>query len=322
MGGAAMESVQRACAEGRCERAIELLEEALREQSLGFGLHYALGRCYGGGCRTHSLTDPDMASAYLRRSLDLLGDERGLSRAATLDELGNTLVRSRGAPRDEALRRAIECHREAAEIYARLGNRQEWARTQFNLGNSSCELSETTGEDHWREAVSHYEDSLRVRTREADPEGHAASLENLGTAYRRLSGADVRKCIGCFRKALHVYTAAAYPGKCAAVESNLGNVFLSLPAADAGSSDRNARRALRHFDRALGLQTRDTATRGYAVTQYNRAQAYLRLARAAPVPHLSIAAQCLEEAFATFETCGEHRYSQIIRDQLKEIREQ
>ena len=355
-GGAVMERVERACAAGECEKAIDLLEGALRLQPDGHRLHFLLGLCYAGGCRTHALTNPDMAVAYLRRALratDLRepGDRRmrpkapplrrvdasvcprvpassrapsppagpAAERAGILDALGNALVRSTKA-RQQALRDAIVCHREAADLYAALGRRDDWARTQFNLGNSCCDLGEATGEDHWQEAVDHYRRSLKVRTRQKDPARYAAVLENLGTAYRRAStddaGAGVKKCIACYRRALRVYSPDAYPGKNAALENNIGNAFLSLPQRDQKAVTRNARRALDHFVRALQIQRADRCSRAYGITQYNRAQAYFRLARVSPSGNLEMAAACLEEARAAFECCGEDGYAQRIRAQL------
>jgi len=231
-----------------------------------------------------------MAVAYLRQALRLMGADTGRARAAVLDELGNALIRGADAPRETALGDAIDSHRDAAQLYESLGQADDCARLHFNLANSCCELSDLTGTDHWQEAVLHYERSLRVRTRLADPERYAATLENLGTAYRRLPAADgsnVQNSIKCYRRAMHIYAAAAYPDKNASLHNNLGNAFLPLPGADAGLITRNARRALRHFDRALRIQSTDGSSRAYGITQYNRAQAYLRLARNSPAGDLN-----------------------------------
>jgi tetratricopeptide (TPR) repeat protein len=302
---AAIDEAARACAAGDCVESIDLLEDAVRLRPGDFRLHYRLGQCYSGCCRSHPLVDPDMAVPYLRQALRFLGSGPGIARAAVLDQLGNTLTR-RGAWRD-----AIDCHLAAAEMYRSFGMPGEWARAQFNLGNSYCELAEATGENHWEEAASHYEKSLEVRSRQKDPEHYAATLENLGTAYRRLAGlkvaGSITKSIQCYRRALWIYIPAANSNKCAAVHNNLGNAYLSLPG------DRNTRRALRHFDRALRLQSQEKERRTYGITQFNRAQAYLRLAQS------SLAVSCLREASRAFQSCGEDRYTQLIRAQLEGI---
>jgi tetratricopeptide (TPR) repeat protein len=316
-------SVETACGAGECEQAIGLLEEAVRRQPTNPMLHYRLGVCYSGGCHPHSLTHPDMAVSYFRQALRLFGPAAGLSRAAVLEGLGNTLLQSRLRPPETSLRDAVNCHREAARIYESAGNPDDWARANFNLGNSCCELSEVTGEDHWREAVARYEQSLRVRTRQRDPERYAAVLENLGTAYRRLStdaAANIRKSIQCYRRALGIFGRGTHPGKYAALQNNLGNAFLSLPDTGEGSAARNARRALHHFERALRVQSGGRRSRAYGITQYNRAQAYVRLACSAPSVNLELAVGCLEEACAAFCSCGEERYSRLARAQLDRIR--
>jgi tetratricopeptide (TPR) repeat protein len=321
-----LERADRACAGEECETSIGLLEEAVRRRPGDYRLHYRLGLCYGGSCRTHPLVRPGMAVPYLREALRLIGPGPGRLRADILDQLGNTLAEGGSEPREAALRAAIDCHHEAAEIYRDLGRMDDWARLQFNLGNFCCELSETAEEDHWQEAISRYESSLQVRTREKDPERYAAVLENLGTAYRRFpdphgsdAGRHVKMSIRCYRRALAVYVRSTYPEQHAALQNNLGNAFLSLPETGERMAGRNAARALHHFERALGVQSWNTRGRTFAITQYNCAQAHFRLARFRPAINMKLAAGFLEAAAAAFHACGEDRYTQIARAQLDRI---
>ena len=320
--GQGAELAEQACAAGRCEEAIDLLEREIRRQPGNPRLYRTLGLCYSGGCRPHSLADADMAVSYLRQALRLSGEDRGPLRADILDALGNSLIRCRLAPRESALREALACHREAAEIYQTSGSSDDWARAEFNLGNACCDLADITAEDRWGEAISHYENALRIRTRDKDPERHAAVLENLGGAWRRLPAGDgranVRKCIDCYRRALRIFAPATHPEKNAGLQNNLGNAFLSLPETDERTAARNARRALAHFDRALRVQA-DKGSRVYGITQYNRAQAFVRLSRASPAANLGMAADCLREACRAFESCGEARYRRVAQDQLASI---
>ncbi|HUI53680.1 MAG TPA: hypothetical protein VLY04_01825 [Bryobacteraceae bacterium] len=321
MAAAAMAGFKRACAAHECADAIAVVEQEVACRPNDFQLYYVLGLCHGGGCRTHPLTHPEMAVAYLRQALRLAGPSDRPNRAAILDELGNILIRGTSEPRKSALRESLDCHSEAAQLYESIGKPAHAARLHFNVANSFCELSEITGADHWQEAVLHYQRSLESRTRLADPERYAATLENLGTAYRRLpvtDGSNIKNSIKCYRRAIRVYTAAAYPEKHASLHNNLGNAFLSLPGTDAGIVERNARRALRHFDSALRIQSA-CGGRDYGITQYNRAQAYLRLARSSPAGNLKSAAGCLRKARAAFQSCGEDRYTQLIRAQLERI---
>ena len=314
----AIAAAEEACAARRCERAIEFLESAIREGACGYGPYYSLGVCYGGLCRPHPLTEPDMAVSYLRHALGMVGGADGPARAAILEQLGFTLPHSRRLPPAEALRAAAEFHAGAARIWDAAGSAPDRARVHFNLGNSLCDLAETTGEDRWAEAASHYEEALRLRTAEGDAARCAAVLENLGSAYRRLDAGHVRQSIRCYHRALRLYARANRPEKIPALENNLGNAYLSLPDPAGEPAARHARRALRHFDRALAALP-DPAARAYAITQYNRAQAFFRLARVLPAGNLARAVDCLEQAGAAFERSGDHRYRELVRTRLEEI---
>jgi tetratricopeptide (TPR) repeat protein len=321
---AATGAAERACEAGECENAVNFLERAVALEPHDFRLHYRLGLCYSGNCRPHALVHREMAIPYLRHALRLVGEDRGHYRAAVLDQLATTLCRRTTPPKVADLRESIGYHRQAAEIYHSLAMADEWARTHFNLGNSCCDLSEFTGEEHWQEAVFHFEESLRVRTLQQDRERHAAVLENLGSAYRRLTGRgdgkSAAKSIDCYHRALRIWNQRSHPRKYAALHNNIGNAFLSLPDTDEETQTRNLRRALRHFDRALRVQLLDKPSQAYGITQYNRAQAYRLLDQMAPAGNPNAAVACLEEAFAAFQACGEDRYTQLIRAQLDSIR--
>ncbi len=287
------------CATGKCPAAIDRLEALICRRPHDYTAHYQLGVCYAGLCRKHPLVSPALAAAYLRHSLTLAGEQWG-ARAAILDQLGHTLLQLSD---DAGLREAIARHSEAAALYQTLGLAEEASRAEYNLGNSCCELSEATGEDHWREAILHYRAALASRSR------RAAVLTNMATAYRHVN--DLANCIRCYRQALATRTVRENPDKRVALENNLGNAFLSLPDADEKLAARNARRALRHFDRALNL-SQDSHGRLFGITQYNRAQAYLRL-------EPRMACGCLQAAEAAFQSCGDRTYSKLIRIQLESL---
>lgn len=304
------EEVRRACMEGCCEEVISLLEQAIRRQPSNFELYYWLGICHSGGCRRHKMTDADFALAYLHQALHMAPEADPLARAAVMEELADACSASRALPRAAAMRTAIECRRQAAEIYLGRKKLEDWARQEFNLGNAFCDLSDVAGEDHWREAIFHYEEALKIRTRERSPERHAAVLENLGTALRQTG--EVRRSISCYRRALQSY-GSWQPARIAALHNNIGNSFLSLPVVDETTRMRNARYALRHFDRALSVPGRDRQDRQYAINQHNRAQAHVRLA------NLEAAMDCLQEAYRVFAACGDELYAQRVRTELASI---
>lgn len=314
-----LDDVRLACSQARCERAIDLLEQAVRLRPSGYQLHYWLGVCHSGGCRQHQYTNPDIAFAYLQHALRLAPPGVRLCRAAILTALGNTWLERRQFTPASATQSAVECHSEAGRIYRAFRQSSHWAREQFNLGNDYCRLSEVTGEDHWQEAVSCYQQALTVRTREANPESYAAVLENLGTAYRHLAtreaASNLGASLGCYRRALRIFTKAGHPVRHAALHINLGNVFLSAPARDEETRIKNAVRALRHFAKGLETPIRGQNDRQYAIGENGRAQAYVRLS------NLGAAMDCLQKAYCAFMSCGEEEYATKVRSQMKYLHE-
>jgi tetratricopeptide (TPR) repeat protein len=277
-----LEAAEGECREQHCKEAIGLLEEAVRIQPGNAKLYYQLGFCHSGGCRHHRLVDPDMAEEYLRHALSLVGRlAEPLLRAKILDALGNTLLEGHKEPQPTRLREAIVCHEEAAAIYGTSGLPDEWAREEFNQANAWCDLPASEFPEKWAEAAQHYENALRVRTKEKDPKRYAATVMNLGTALRQLpSGeraANVFKAIQCYRAALRIFTFEASPTQFANLCNNLGNACLTYPTAHESSQESHVRYALRHFERALEVWSPAEHSYHYALTQYNRGCAYLQL---------------------------------------------
>lgn len=315
------------CRDHQCESSIELLADAARLDSKNYTIQYQIGVCCSGGCRHHQQVSAEIALIHLRLALVLVDSHKDpQSRAQILDAIANTWVISARGPAEVLLQAAIKCFQEAARTYLSLGDLDAWAREEFNLGNSYCELSEETSPGKWEEAVLHYQRALKVRTRERDPVRYAATMENLGTAYRELpsgnKAVNVRKAILCYRKALQVYTLLLFPLKNAGLHNNLGNAYISMSSADSAGTYRNLRRAHRHFERALCLRAKARFPGDYAVTQLNRGSAFLRLALLERDPQLSLrsALECFEEAGNCFALCGQAECAQAARDQAESVR--
>jgi len=313
------------CTKNRCEESVSLLEEAVRSQPANPELHYRLGICYSGGCCQNSMTNPDVAVEYLRRALSLnVCSEDSLLCAGILDALGNAYVYSRQLPKKARLEAALDCHRTAAGLYKSRDQLDDWAREEYNQGNAWCELPEEDYPNKWQEAIKHYDLALQVRTREKNPLRHAATLQNLGTAYRQLKTGDkvanLLKSANCYRRALQIYDVSAFPMQHAALYNNLGNAYLSMAITDKKTRCRCARRALRHLDRALRIRTRADHPDDYAVTQYNRGQAFLLLANDDPQASFVAAVACFQEAHDCFLLCGHARSAKSARQQVQRVR--
>lgn len=314
------------CTHHRCEEAVGWLEQAVRLQPANSDLHYRLGICHSGGCRHNSQTNPDLAVEYLRHALSLTASsEDALICAGILDALGNAYVYSRQLPKKARLEAALECHRTASGLYLSRDQLDDWAREEYNQGNAWCELPEDEYPEKWQQAIMHYEQSLRVRTREKHPERYAATLQNLGTAYRQLKAgykfANVLKATDCYRRALQIYDLSTFPAQYAALHNNFGNAYLSLAMTNEAIQHRCALHALEHLDRALRVRTRAEYPEDYAVTQYNRGQAFLLLITDDPQDGYVKAVACFQEAHDCFLLCGHAVSAKAARQQVQRVRQ-
>ncbi|MBK7927618.1 MAG: hypothetical protein IPJ98_09020 [Bryobacterales bacterium] len=316
MCGAGEPAAAQCCAQ-QCEDAISSLEAAFAEQPCNAELCHQIGICYSGACRRHSLVNLPMAAAYFERAL-ALAEARGSRavRAKYLDSLGN--ARRAGHRAAEALPVLAE----ALRIYRDLGLEEDWARTEYNLGNVCCELAGAGDSSQWEQAVQHYVNALHVRTERDDLVRFAATVQNLGTAYRELPSGDrrdnLRHAIGCYSAAFRACVALHLGGRCADLHNNLGNAFLHLPDSQEAPC-KNVRRALRHYARALRFRSKDNRPHDYAVTQFNRGQGYLLLAFCESVPSLRRASQCFHEALDGFLSSGDDQNAQLVSRRLEAL---
>ena len=197
--------------------------------------------------------------------------------------------------------------RAAAQFRAQ-GKLDAWAREQYNLGNAWCNVPEAAFPAKWEKAIAHYEQALVIRTRQKDPERYAATVQNLGTAYRELKSGNrtdnIFKAIHCFHQAIRALPGVARAKKRADLHNNLGNAYTSLAAAD-HERVRNAAKALRHFGRALAVRSKEEWPYDYSVTQFNAGNACIQLALGGVAIESSLrdARHCFEEARDGFVEC-------------------
>lgn len=296
------------CRSRRCEAAIGLSQAAAELDPANAYLHYSLGICYSGACRSHSLVDLRVAHAHLATALSLLGTAADpLQRAQVLAALGNTYPACRYMTLKGRMMAAIDCHQQASLLFQSAGQLDDWAREEFNLGNAFSDLPAELAPDKWREAIRHYECGLQVRTREKDPDAYAGTLQNLGIAYRELAIGDrrqnIRRSIHCYRRALQVRRRSSHPRGYTALHVNVGNSFMSLASLEETNAACHVLRALRHYDRALAVCASEHSSRECAMARFNRGEALMRIARDSvnPSVYLNEARSSLQQAAEDFQ---------------------
>lgn len=303
------------CTGHRCEDAIPLLEECLRARPMDAELCYQLGLCYTGACRIHRLVSPPLAVAYLERALRIVGERADKTLRVRFEEaLGNALRL------DGQLVRSREVLEAVAQAWAACGDREQSARSEYNLGNLCCDQAGAGAPQHWEAAIAHYRRSLQLRQERADPLRFAATMQNLGTAYRECPMGEarerIRHAIGCYCSAFRAYAGASRREKLAGLHNNLGNAYLDL-CSHRENPCRNVRRALRHFAAALRRHSKQSRPCEYAATQFNRAQGYLMLAECDAGDCLTAAVRCFEEALAGFRLCGDSERANLVLQRLR-----
>jgi tetratricopeptide (TPR) repeat protein len=302
------------CLRGDCRQAIQLFEDRLRHEPSNHDLHYRLGCCYSGACRPHDLVNLPISIVFLGRAVALLGPDSPPSlRPAYEDALGNAQLWNH---RPDS---AISHLERAAEGFLALGLLEDWSRGQHNLGNAHCELPESAAPGKWLCALEHYRNALRIRTREHDPERHAATLQNLGTAYRQLAEGgvgNVLEAARCYLSALRICSRLKRPDRQAELHNNLGNAYLSMDGSRKAQL-RNTYRAISHLKRALEVRNRLRRPGDYAITQFNIGQAYLKRASLSAGDGLKEAASSFREAVECFEYCRQPEAAGLARTRLE-----
>jgi tetratricopeptide (TPR) repeat protein len=176
----------------------------------------------------------------------------------------------------------------------------------------------------WEKAIGHFEQALSIRTREKDRERHAATLQNLGTAYRELKSGNragnIRRALHCYCETMRVLRASVASRRWAALHHDLGNAYLTL-AFTGDDRVRNTRRAIRHLNRALTVRTKIQSLFDYAATQLSRGEAFLQKAIADVGDPFSLnqARAYFQEAEDSFTQAGRMDLAEAARERRQGV---
>ena len=133
-------------------------------------------------------------------------------------------------------------------------------------------------ETNLRQAISRYQQALKVLTKQKYPSKWATTLQNLGNAYQKLPRdreANLKKAVAAYQQALTVFTKQKYPSKWAGTLQNLGNAYSELPR----DEETNLKKAIAAHKQALTVFTKQKYPSDWAMTLQNLGNAYQKLPR-------------------------------------------
>lgn len=174
---------------------------------------------------------------------------------------------------DEALRQSLALYATALSAAERGGNRDDWARVQYNMGNALRILGEREDtDDSLLKAVAAYQAALSEQPRERLPLDWANTQSNLGDAFARLGEragdpAFLIKAIAAYEAALAEQPRDRVPFDWAATQNNLGFALARLGERERSSG--SLLKAVAAFEAALTERTRDRVPLDWALTQNN-----------------------------------------------------
>lgn len=158
---------------------------------------------------------------------------------------------------------------------------QEWSQIKYNLGNAYRHRIRGNPADNIELAIAAYKDALQVRTREALPEKWAMTQNSLGEAYRTRKygnlSQNIEKAIAAYKFALQVYTQHDFPEHWATIQHNIGTAYMSIVEIEERVRDERVKYvedAIKAFEDALQVRTRETLPEKWAMTQQNLGGAY------------------------------------------------
>ncbi len=123
------------------------------------------------------------------------------------------------------LREAIFHYESALQVYTLDAFPEEWATTQYDLGNAYRDLSSGNRQTNLSNAIVCFQNILQVRTLENAPIEWAQTQHCLGDTYRALfegdRQTDLEQAIASYERALQVYSQQDFPNDWSTLQTNL-----------------------------------------------------------------------------------------------------
>jgi len=227
----------------------------------------------------------------------------------------------------ETLFKAQDCLNQALPTFKEYSLKEEAAETELNLGLAEQALAQN-GMGKLADAIQHYQNALRVFTRQDFPQDFAVLHNNLAIAYLSMPMSDERGkmrealAVQSFEEVLKVINLIDHPSEYAMINNNLGN---ALQYASSSHALANNLRAVEAYDEALKVRNSRDTPMEYANTIANKANVLRNLPddpeelSKGNHENLKQAFTLYEEARSIFKHYGQAEGVAQISETLKEI---
>lgn len=190
----------------------------------------------------------------------------------------------------------------AAKVFGETKSFQNWATTQYNLGNTYCERIRGDKPENLELAINHYLAALSIQNRDEYPKQWALTKNSLGTAYlERIQEEKTKNLelgIKCFYEALTVHTQTEFPQDFANIKTNLSEAYRNRFL---GEKADNLEKSIEFGLAALKVYSYEDFPDDWGKTQISLGNAYAHRIRGDKADNLEKAIHYLSSASETIK---------------------
>ncbi|WP_341731816.1 CHAT domain-containing protein [Microcoleus sp. EPA2] len=222
--------------------------------------------------------------------------------AADIGLFSNFLFGFELGVRAENIEIVITGYEIAAKIFWETKSLQNWANTQYNLGNTYCERIRGDKPDNLELAINHYLAALSIQNRDECPKEWALTKNSLGTAYleriQEEKAKNLELGIKCFYEALTVHTQIEFPQYFANIKTNLSEAYRNRIL---GEKADNLEKSIEFGLAALKVYSYEDFPDDWGKTQISLGNAYAHRIRGDKADNLEKAIHYLSSASETIK---------------------
>ncbi|MEG3973147.1 CHAT domain-containing protein [Microcoleus sp. herbarium8] len=222
--------------------------------------------------------------------------------AADIGLFSNFLFGFELGVRAENIEIVITGYEIAAKVFWETKSLQNWANTQYNLGNTYCERIRGDKPDNLELAINHYLAALSIQNRDECPKEWALTKNSLGTAYleriQEEKAKNLELGIKCFYEALTVHTQTEFPQYFANIKTNLSEAYRNRIL---GEKADNLEKSIEFGLAALKVYSYEDFPDDWGKTQISLGNAYAHRIRGDKADNLEKAIHYLSSASETIK---------------------